>query len=329
MRKEWFTSQGRTFLIEKLQYRAVRDELRRLGLQARAPLARSKKTVLASARTVPPPLAKTRSPREKIKLALARPQEPAFVADYEIIIIDANNQPALLEGDKTYLVTDYFYAPELTIEGGCVIKMDRYQDVGIEADTLNCVGQDYHPAYITGVDDDTVGETAASSTGVPDDDRYSGNGLLLYSCPTGVKHLNLRYTAIGLVLQTVDAVTVSDCQFTYCQTPFFSWSGELDVRNCLFSTVGTFFSGGEFTTVNCQNCTLDTFGAPEARYNQVPFVSFVNCILANSDFAVDPRTSRSTASGTTPTITASPSTASRAAARHSAGTSSPVTTRLS
>jgi hypothetical protein len=280
VRKQWLMISGRTFLVETLPYQFVLAQLQALQQQGASnrTLGNSNR-LLAATGPVPPPAPVRRAAAPKMALGRA-PATHGLLADYEII--NSDNQPAVLKGDTTYFVTEFFYSTGLTIEGGCILKMDADSSVTIDAESVTCATAPYNPAYLTTRDDDSVGERIDNSTGSPQATQDQ-TGLQVDASPSGIQFLNFRYqySALSLVSQPI---TVRDCQFIYCDYPVLV-GGWLTMANCLMYSTGPVFMGTAGTGGDAVNCTFDYFSPPDSfnDYDSYP-VTFTNCVLADSDF---------------------------------------------
>ncbi len=164
--KAWTIIDQRTFLIEKMDYSAIRGELEKLPQAAAVRRKRPglKRDVLLASLGGNERGAPTAGGLQFAKVE--RPRK-GFVADYSIIASASN---FTLKADTTYLVTNLFTLSGTSVIEPCVVKYTT--NIGNApklafSGTVSCQTGPGRPAFFVSKDDDTVGEIIAGSTGTP------------------------------------------------------------------------------------------------------------------------------------------------------------------
>jgi len=127
-----------------------------------------------------------------------------------------------------------------TIEGGTVIKYyypssnATVQVIG----SINCKTEPYFPAFLTSVDDDTVGDYF--NMGYGPQAYFNGTAYLDLTQATNVSLSNLRiaYADQG-VITPASGLDIWDCQFLECNSAIEDWTGGTNrLHNVLFANCG-------------------------------------------------------------------------------------------
>lgn len=151
------------------------------------------------------------------------------------------------------------------IEGGATIKVDWYYTDSTLAvmGTLVCKTDDpYFPAFLTSVDDDTVGDAFQDSSGTP---VAISNGVpyldLTYAedtTPT-LNNLRIRYADQGVATPAAKRLNVWNCQFNKCNSSIIAKQGStVSLHNVLFGTCGAAVTGfTNFTAIEAEHVTAD------------------------------------------------------------------------
>ncbi len=284
--KLWSVRNGRTFLIEAIQYPALKPLLAKLGagsgagawLRTRpAPRQRLLETL--------PRRAERPVVRSVVREASAsgggqRPdlgEAPGVVLDW-VLLNGATN--FTFKGDTTYYVSGLVNLSQTTtLEGGTVVKFTNntssaYIDL---QGAVNCLASPYRPCVFTSKDDNSVGEILPGSTGNPGTGYY-GYGLELAQSAT-LSYLRFANAFHALTLDAGVALNLDDSQFVQCANPFYqnctpSTPTTTTVWNGLFASTGTLTDGGPsaFTGVNvtldrCATVANDIYGSAVSSLN--------------------------------------------------------------
>ena len=190
--KTWAHIQGRTFLIEELPLPNLANDLQALPAPADSQARVSTATRhIASAKHVLPPNPEFAHETNQIQIASVDLQKkPGVVLDYVEFEAGASENEFVFESGETYYINDTLDVYSPIIQGGAVIKFDRYaflifdvewgDDGPIHDYAVDCETDPQHPAIFTAVDDNTVGAIITNSTGNPSgyyahsDDGYAG-----------------------------------------------------------------------------------------------------------------------------------------------------------
>ena len=186
------------------------------------------------------------------------------------------------QSDTTYLISSALNCSTLTLEGGCVLKYKA--GTSITVNTLVCKTSQFRPAVLTGVDDDTVGESMNGYTGSGYTGTISSGG---YASP-----------ALKLGTQTL---TVSGCVFRYAQKAIQYAAGSIpsttislthsQLYKCitgidlLWSGCGSSGAGGSGTvTLSLNNALLANVQNPVNvnSLNTAVKPTLINCTLDQS-----------------------------------------------
>jgi hypothetical protein len=282
VRKQWLKIQQRTFLIESVEYPAIKPLLE--GLVAAVGNGKGKKANTRDALVglfAPEPvgpnidfekrqavLVASSSPRSHA-LTLSRSNftdpRPGVSIDWTLVSSASN---FTFQNDTTYYVSGAVNlsgsgsSPTnvITFEGGTVIKFAPTNSAKITiTGPIKWEGADYRPVVLTARDDHTVGEAigSASLSGY-----YADIALKIDAdaCGTNAILQNVRIshakTAIE-ILGRPDHV-ISHAQFVHCQNGIASDDAIYHVRNALMYDVLTnfFASASGSSTGRCEHITL-------------------------------------------------------------------------
>jgi hypothetical protein len=308
--KEFRSIGERTFLIESVEYGSVKTELR----AATKGLKPSQRRIALKA--VPSPSSMPVFAEKGRKVASADFKAPnGFLIDYRATI--STPVPGIYRGDTTYIVAGPVYCGAgTTIEAGAVFKykyVTPTQPYLHFSDSPICKTQPYRPAYFTGLDDDTVGESAAGITGyngVINLNKYGNPGIWLdYPGTANLNDLRFRHLQEAIRIEgDISSAGIAHSHFANCirginLTGIGSGGGtgtgtgtsgiSLEIKNDLFTQVKYPITVNEdSSTVSFINCTVDkvlevtaagtVYGAVINAAAQYSSVTFVNCILANA-----------------------------------------------
>ncbi len=150
-----------------------------------------------------------------------------------------------------------------TIEGGTIIKPDSYNANSTLAIMGNLVCQTddlYLPAFLTSVDDDTLGDVLEFSLGIP---TALSNGApyldLTYAQDSApeLSNLRIRFADQGILTPESKTVHVWNSQFLECNSSVVaSESAKVDLHNVLFAGCGSAVAGvTNFSSINAEHVT--------------------------------------------------------------------------
>lgn len=207
--KEFREVNGRTLLIESLEYPSVAEEFEALSecVQETASIQKPTRKGKVAELELPIPS------RTEQAGAIAKPRtsgiakadvskRPAVVIDYVATIGGTLSSATVFAGDVTYFLTNAVTCNgAVTIEGGAVFKFPTNSTSYLKiASTLACKTSSYRPAIFTAGDDDTVGDKIttniwSSYTGTIRTNGY-GNPALWISALNNhsLSNLSFRYS---------------------------------------------------------------------------------------------------------------------------------------
>ena len=273
---------GRVFLIEKVDYRDVREQLKALPQHAAVNPRRKINEPVAGRRMfaglLPTPKGERGAWKEK-QFAQVGPRRKGFVLDYVTLNGSLTNQ--IFRGDSTYSITNSVNLYGVTvIEGGAVLKYSTNSSLYVNS-TLDCRTGPYRPAIFTCKDDNTVGEIITGSTGNPL--GYSAN------IPLGLKDTSATYQLSGLwircALYAVNLYTgvkadFSHVQFASCGHGPAWLSGTLGTwRNFLFTDMPYAFYASGNGTNRAEHGTLHRVGSLLSNTNSGYLLTLTNSLL--------------------------------------------------
>ena len=221
--KHWTQIEGRTFLIESLPVQTIIPQMRHLPL----PNSSSSTNHAGIRKPMPPILARRALPSpipfrqgtNTMRLASSPTQIKGFVIDY--VTLHGYNGAFTFQADTTYYISgDFVPLGTTTIEGGTVIKYARTPAFWPQG-ALVCQTAPYRPAVLTAVDDDTVGQSIAVSSGSPTE--FYGSSLSGYiSRPVSGDLEYLRFCYAGLAVgaqisgvpENPSSITLKHCQIS-------------------------------------------------------------------------------------------------------------------
>lgn len=286
--KRWLQIDGRTFLVEAVQFKAVKDELNQLPAPRQQAAAGRPAGALQIARLDadhrPFPPARRARPKaggEKIQMAGRPPPTRGLVLDYDL---SGSLTNYVLQADRTYYVSGQVTLRGPTFEGGTVIKYANTNTAKIviyDPGTypVTWLASAYRPVVLTARDDHTVGEKIGTnalsgyyaSTGL----RFGSGGTLT------LEHLRVSHAVVGVSADET-ILTNRHSQFVHCGDAIDSHWCNVILENVLIygatnvftgeMSVGTHQVTGRHVTVN-QATNL-------ANYYDVD-MNFTNSLLVN------------------------------------------------
>ena len=259
--KDWLVVQGRTFLVEKLPYNSIAQQLQ--SLPPNAGVTKPATPVkLARAKTPSnfslPPFRPVKSSTSSVTLAKSDyNQNPGMVLDYVTLGSVVGN--ITFQADTTYLMTGSSYFEidgTATFEGGVVIKFaSSTAGFILQNASISFQTSPYRPLILTASDDNTVGETISGSTGNPS--GYYGNGITIYGNPTVLHDIKMSYLGTGLIDWA--GGEINNVQAINCSTPITHGFVDITIKNGLFYNIGgtAVLCQGSSTAVSGSQLTID------------------------------------------------------------------------
>jgi len=297
--KQWLALNGRQFLVEEVPVSSIADELENLPLPANQASSTLNTHIVSTHRILPAQRLVKIAPKTML-LAKASAPPKGLVLDYNAVLGTLTNYT--FQGDTTYYIsgTVNLYGTN-TFEGGTVIKYTNSSsaEIVLNAGVGNSVwtfqSAPYRPAIFTTLNDNSVGDTIAGSTGNPAGTLFS-HPLATYLCLPGdngypaypIHDARFSYAQTAIYQETrVNCSPVEDCQFVHCSLAIkeavTSLFGNVPVQvlhNVLISNGGGVMSAQGFSTiVDAENITADQvsdlFEASSANIS----AALTNCIL--------------------------------------------------
>ncbi|HWQ90142.1 MAG TPA: hypothetical protein VN673_00610, partial [Clostridia bacterium] len=282
--KEFRTVEDRTFLVESVEYSAIRAGLESLPpcqLVDEGHASMSKRPRVGDSYAAvpkPPPAAQAKAIQRPTggQLASAARMPAGVLVDYIGTIGGTLTGTIVFQSSTTYLVSGTVYCNGTTIiEGGTVFKYKKGCSLQLNS-SLVCRTSAFRPAVFTAVDDDTVGDMlegwpGAGYTGVIDPAGYANPALICSSSMT-LGNLRFRYaqTAVANVGNLGGMqITINHSQFLNCVRGLSLThsgsgsgygSGGASLNNVLMANVQYPVAfPGPLTGVSCSfaNCTFD------------------------------------------------------------------------
>jgi hypothetical protein len=273
--KAWTVAQGRTFLVEQVQFDTIANQLQ--SLQPYNGSGTGYQPIRNFPEQLPPKPTLAGRSTGSLKLAKTHAQEKGLVLDYSLTGSITN---LTLQGDVTYLVSGSanLYS-NTTIEGGTVVKYSNGPSIA----SLNIYGPvhcetgPYRMAVFTAMDDDTVGGYIYGSTGHPSG-TYS-----LYAINNGYasnvfSYLRFCYSDYAYNEGSGSTTYLRHCQFVNNTTAVEDLSGTLNLENLLICNTSGYAFYGVNSTITGINLTVDHAGTLfYDSFNST--LSLTNCLL--------------------------------------------------
>jgi hypothetical protein len=277
--KQWAVVDGRQFLVESVEYPALKPLLDTLP-QAAVPQPRLEQIKgLAGARArpvlpratwagaLPKPPAGPARPGATMQMAradtaagaLALAARKGVVLDYDYVY---GTNDFTFRSDRTYLISGpVTLGGTNVLEGGTVLKFEKTGSPSLTISgsgaQLLCRTSPYRPAILTAKDDDSVGEPIYASTGYPIG-YYATTALGLSSMAStpGLQHLRIAHAQTALQVAYVPTVCpLSHAQMVHCQNVFGGWYANLILRNVLVYDSTNILAAGS-STLRGEHLTL-------------------------------------------------------------------------
>lgn len=245
---------GRTILIESVEYVSVADEFEALPEcgQGTASIQKHPRKGKLGELELPGPSkveqAHAGSKANTSRIAKADvSKRPAVVIDYLATIGGTLGGVTTFQGDTTYFLTNAVTCNgAVTIEGGAVFKYPTNSTSTLKlTSTLTCKTSSFRPAIFTAGDDDTVGDKIttniwSSYTGTIRTNGYGNPALWISSLNNhSVSNLSFRYSQEAVRLEGASASgTFANSQLAWC------------IRGIVINGGGSGSGSGNTITVN-------------------------------------------------------------------------------
>lgn len=279
--KRFGTSDGRTFMIEGVEYQALRKQFSQLP-KSKSSIRTAMMPAATQGRVFPPvqQIAKAKSSLWIAKSGL--PLDAGVVIDYSLV---GNTNSMVFRGESTYLVVGTVYLTGTSIiEGGCTLKYTNYTGCLDFCGPLKTETGPYHPAIITSMDDNSVGDPISGSTGIPT--GYHGAGFYV-NYDSDIQYLYFKHLQFGFICVANTTQTISHCKFYNMQTGFDLRGVRGNMRNLLFDNVMLpfYFTGGSNSCV-AENITTvyASYGFADKLDGVVVNLGVTNSIFAQCTF---------------------------------------------
>ena len=256
--KQWLLLQGRQFLVEEVPVVDIADELLQLPQPVVQTSLRTTTPNVSGKLTLPSRRLVETTPKTMFMAKVSVPTR-GLVLDYVILNSSTNN--ITFQGDTTYYISGSFNlsgnSGTNTFEGGAVLKYAKNTFIWVSpAPKLNWLASAYRPVIFTAVDDNSVGETISSSTGIPT--NYYAYPALMFS--SGNNPVTLQYWRVAyanyVIISSYTALTIKHSQFVNFANPLNIVGSSLNIENVLmYNVAGTVLS---LVSANCiaQNLTV-------------------------------------------------------------------------
>lgn len=248
--KKWMTLEGRTFLIEAVEFQAVSERLQDLPARKERAALPGRKTIQparADANRRPFPAARRAAAarsNQKIMLASLPLSNRGLVLDYEAVSSTSNFR---FQCDRTYYVSGSFtISGTATFEGGTVIKYANTNSAGITlSGTVVWDAGPYRPVILTARDDHSVGEQIGSAVR---SGYYATKALNITASTFDIQNLRVSYASSAVYADSTDG-TIRHAQFIQCGVAVDSNDPDLSVGNALIYDCGRAFRGDHINIV--------------------------------------------------------------------------------
>lgn len=263
--KNWIQLEGRTFLIEKTDLRDIREKINRLpkstsinGSRSRGQAAirkgSSRRTLLAALPV--PERREARGGNGTMRTALVMPPEKGFVLDYSMVSTATN---FTFKSDTTYFISGNVTLSGTTIVESAVIKYTNGNSTArlIVQGPVICRTDSHRPVIFTAMDDDTVGEIIAGSTGHPTNSLRYGYFLDIAGNTNVIDLHNVRMRRgyYGVNMNSSSKLVLRDAQISSNYAGVVISSGEARLRNVLMHDC-RYAYGGASTNNHAEHATF-------------------------------------------------------------------------
>jgi RHS repeat-associated protein len=257
------TLEGRTVLLERLQYHRIKDEVNRLpasGSNTNAAGSTNASTSKAARwfakGTLPPAPKLNASLAQPVKTIAAIPEQNSFVVDWENVL---DGGDWYFASDTTYFVGGENYLGYAEFESYTFVKYDLASELHVNYNFYYYGGGAL--PILTSVHDDTAGQTMPQSNHNPQQGDYWGPALSVNCSDLALaqQSLEVRYGVVGVVGNEpcIPKVTIvaedptatkgsSDTASFRITRLDASWNEALTVQ---FAVSGTATSGSDYTSI--------------------------------------------------------------------------------
>jgi hypothetical protein len=249
--KDWATIEGRQFLIEEVPMSQISDQLQMLpeASTANVRFSNSVVNVVASKRLSPgTPVVKTGT--NQMRMAKWPATIGGFVLDYTSLNTSQTNYT--FRGDTTYYISGNvnLFGTNTTFEGGTVLKYAS--GVSLTVGTpVTWGGSAYRPILMVSKDDNCSTEPISGSTGIPGNTFYAAKALCFDGTAAltnfNIDNLRILNAQSGVVIIGQSNHVLSNVQISKCGNGVVATNTDFILRNALFSSVLTNFSGSSAT----------------------------------------------------------------------------------
>ncbi len=182
-----------------------------------------------------------------------------------VTVLGARQNYTFKKGFTYYIPSRAELYGETVIEGGTVIKMDRwYSDSTLVIlGTLVCKTDDpYFPAFLTSAHDYSLGEYLYSAQSEP---LTAQNGAayldltMAQNARPALDNLRIRYADSGIITPEGTTIDVWNCQFLKCNAGIIATKDStVSLHNSLFGSCGSAVVGStNFTAIEAEHMTAD------------------------------------------------------------------------
>jgi hypothetical protein len=188
------------------------------------------------------------------------------LANWPLVTLTGPRQNYTFKNGATYYVASRveLYGTT-TIEGGATIKPDWYYPDSTLAIMGTLVGKTddpYFPAFLTSVDDDTVGDSFQDSSGAP---TTANNGApyldltFAQDSQPALNNLRIRYANQAVTTPAAKRLDVWNCQFLECNAGVVAAkNATASFHNVLFGACGAVVAGStNFTAIEGEHMTAE------------------------------------------------------------------------
>jgi len=270
--KRWLqTSDGRTVLVESVNWQDIAPKLESLPQPGRVASASNRKDRATQRRQLPTTrVAERKQTSRAIKVASLPYTARGVVWDYIIISV---SYPNTFQSGVTYFFDWSVYTGDtLTFEPNCILKFAS-GNYALSYGGIVCNGTASNPSIFTSKDDDLFGEKIYGSTGTP---TYSANPAIntyYLDSSVSITGVRIRWASIAVEFDSNDSSitqTLQDSWLEQCQTGVYANNCSVSIApicyKCGVSTpttgAGTYSFSGSFSD-GCYGDT-DSDGLPDS-----------------------------------------------------------------
>ncbi len=275
------TIEGRTFLIERVDYSAIQQHLTQLP---QAAAVRKKNFGLPGPRRMMAgilPAAPKGNPGKWKETQVAKVDlgRPGLVLDYTAINGSMTNVTFL--AGETYYITNTVFCYGTTVLESAILKFRsgaHFYNYG----PIQCRTTPWRSAVLTARDDNTIGQPLLDSTGSPSG-LYAGYAIVCLNTASryDIHDVQIRYANYGLL--TIGAIKADLTNVRISKgNRGIGWNANTDIahRNVLFSELTTALLAVNLNTTNrFEHATFHKIGSFLSATNASVIVAMTNCLL--------------------------------------------------